>query len=184
MAWSCPAAQDVLGKCSIFLQKRYFSPMSFKELWIHLCKSTDLKIVEEFSVVSRLIWQRRNNFIFQTELSQPKCVIKQASNALVGLESIRNSRVKLKPGQQIEEKWSAPPENTYKFNWDAVVNKVNCRIRLWVIVTDHRGHMITALRKNRPLFPDPLLAEACGPLEAVKLGIQMGINQMVLEGDS
>lgn len=77
MAWSCPAVQDLWGQCSRFLQKRSFPPMSFKELWFLLCNSADMEILEEFAMVSRLIWLRRNNYIFKKEFCHTNHVIKQ-----------------------------------------------------------------------------------------------------------
>lgn len=64
------------------------------------------------------------------------------------------------------------------------MDKINCRIGLGVIVRDHKGLIIAALRMNRPLLHDPLLAKACGAFEAAKLGIQLGLTQVILKGDS
>ncbi|KAF5447435.1 hypothetical protein F2P56_032989 [Juglans regia] len=177
ITWDCPAAQDVWGQCSRFPQKKSFPPMSFKELWFHLCITANMEILEEFVVISKLLWQRRNKFIFQKEFSHPSSSLKQAHGELGEMEALKNSRTRLQTVEQIKEKWTPPPLSSYKINWDAVVDKTNCRIGLGVVVRDHRGLMIDALRMNRPLFPDPLLAEAYGLFEATKLGIQLGLSR-------
>ncbi|KAF5442612.1 hypothetical protein F2P56_035252 [Juglans regia] len=69
-------------------------------------------------------------------------------------------------------------------NWDASVDKYRGRVGIGVIIRDHKGLMIAALRMSRPLYPDPTLAEACWAYEATKFGLQLGLSKVVLEGDS
>lgn len=40
------------------------------------------------------------------------------------------------------------------------------------------------MRLNRPLFPDPLLAEAIGALEVTCFGLKLSLNKVILKGDS
>lgn len=40
------------------------------------------------------------------------------------------------------------------------------------------------IRMNRPLFPNPHLAEAYAALHAVLLGLDMGLRKIILEGDA
>ncbi|XP_042987158.1 uncharacterized protein LOC122315356 [Carya illinoinensis] len=171
-------------QCSRTLQKRYFPPMSFRELWNQLCQSADLDVPEEFAIVSRLIWLRRNSFIFQGEFKHPSSVVSQASIAMLELEANRNIRENTQQGEQIQVKWSPPPKNMFKMNWDAAVDKTKCRVGIGVIVRDHRGQMTTALRKRRSLYPGHALAKTCGAYEATKFGLQLDLSQVVLEGDS
>ncbi|XP_018853114.2 uncharacterized protein LOC109015083 [Juglans regia] len=183
MAWNCPATQDVWGQCSRILQKRFFPLMSFRELWNLICQVADMKVLEEFATVSRLIWNRRNKFIFQQVFLHPNEVIRQASEALIEMETCRITR-SIQPKEDQKERWTPPPEFLFKMNWDASVDKFRGRIGIGVIIRDHKGLMIAALRMSRPLYPDPTLAEACGAYEATKFGLQLRLSKVVLEGDS
>ncbi|XP_041026918.1 receptor kinase-like protein Xa21 [Juglans microcarpa x Juglans regia] len=40
------------------------------------------------------------------------------------------------------------------------------------------------MRLKKQLFPNPLLAESLGALQAIKLGLDLGLHQVVIEGDS
>ncbi|KAF5477294.1 hypothetical protein F2P56_003944 [Juglans regia] len=44
--------------------------------------------------------------------------------------------------------------------------------------------VIATLRQKEKLYPDPLLAESYGALQAVKLAREIGLHQVILEGDS
>ncbi|KAF5460015.1 hypothetical protein F2P56_019915 [Juglans regia] len=182
MAWNCPTAQDVWGQCSRFLQKRSFHLMTFRELWSLICQDAEMKVLEEFSTVSRLIWNRRNKFIFQQVFLHPNEVIRQASEALIEMETCRITR-STQPKEDQKERWSPPPEGLFKMNWDASVDKDRGRIGIGVIIRDHKGLMTAALRMSRPLYPDPTLAEACGAYEAASLVYSLGSPRVRVSGE-
>ncbi|XP_035546313.1 uncharacterized protein LOC118348520 [Juglans regia] len=80
--------------------------------------------------------------------------------------------------------WQAPPSNWIKVNWDSAVDKTEGFIRVGVVVRDNAGHTIATKRTKKHLFPDPALAEAYGALIAVQFGLELGLSQVIIEGDS
>ncbi|KAF5475450.1 hypothetical protein F2P56_007254, partial [Juglans regia] len=180
--WNCPAAQDVWHQCSKKLQKCSSPKPTIKNL---ITEREDLggkNLVEEFAVVARRVWMRRNHFIFQQEFRCPNSMVKLAKETLNELNSSPiNESVQQTSVQHRNSSWTPPPENIYKINWDAAVDRSQCKIGIGIIIRDWNGRVVVTLRKFRPLFPDPLLAEA---MEASCLGLQLGIKRIILEGDS
>ncbi|XP_040993835.1 uncharacterized protein LOC121240415 [Juglans microcarpa x Juglans regia] len=85
--------------------------------------------------------------------------------------------------QQIDT-WSPPPLHTYKINWDAAIDKRNCKVEIEIIVRDHSGQVVASSRLNISLFPESFLAEAIGAMEASRISNYLGLTKIILEGDS
>ncbi|XP_042939476.1 uncharacterized protein LOC122274506 [Carya illinoinensis] len=80
--------------------------------------------------------------------------------------------------------WKPSPMHTYKLNWDAALDRIQSRIGIGVVVRDYEGRILATMRKNKCLFPDPLLAEAYGTLQATTFGLELGLRKIILQGDS
>ncbi|KAF5458866.1 hypothetical protein F2P56_022864 [Juglans regia] len=182
--WNYPAAQDVWHQCSTKLQKCHSPKPSIKNLITELEDSGGKEVIEEFAVVARRIWMRRNQFIFQQEFRSPNSVAKLAKEILYELNSTTLNESVQQLSIQNRPNWSPPPENTFKLNWDAAVDRIQCKIGIGLIIRDWNGRVVATSGKYRPLFPDPLLAEAMGAMEATCFGLQLGITRIILEGDS
>lgn len=75
------------------------------------------------------------------------------------------------------QSWTPPRKNYFKINWDAVVDKVDCKVGIGIIVRDENGLVSAAMRQNKSLFPNPLLAKIVGAFETIKFGLQLGSHQ-------
>lgn len=53
-----------------------------------------------------------------------------------------------------------------------------------MVVRDNASQVISTMRTIKHLFPNPLLIEAFGALQAVKFGLDFGLLQVILEWDS
>ncbi|KAF5454503.1 hypothetical protein F2P56_024161 [Juglans regia] len=97
----------------------------------------------------------------------------------------KNARVKkaLLPPPHTTQ-WCKAPLNQYKINWDAAIDKVNCRIGIGVIIRDWNGCVSAILRSTCSSFPDPLLGEAIAALSAIKFCYDLGPRSIILKGDS
>ncbi|XP_018831004.1 uncharacterized protein LOC108998763 [Juglans regia] len=80
--------------------------------------------------------------------------------------------------------WQAPPVDWFKINWDGAVDKAKGLIGIGVVIRDSFGQVIVAMRQGKKLYPDPLLAKSYGALQAVKVAWEIGLHQIILEGDS
>ncbi|KAF5468365.1 hypothetical protein F2P56_012522 [Juglans regia] len=143
----------------------------------------DSRIIQEFAVVARKIWWRRNKFLFEGTFAHPNAVVREARGTLDMLVEEESRLARGQTNTQVED-WQAPPSNWIKLNWDSAVDKVNGVIGVGVTVRDSIGYTIATKQTNKILFPDPLLAEAFGALKAVQFGVELGLSQVVVEGDS
>ncbi|XP_040987665.1 uncharacterized protein LOC121235382 [Juglans microcarpa x Juglans regia] len=65
--------------------------------------------------------------------------------------------------------WQAPPVDWFKINWDGAADKAKGLIGIGVVIRDSSGQVITTMRQRIKLYPNPLLAESYGALQAVKV---------------
>ncbi|XP_031254338.1 uncharacterized protein LOC116112328 [Pistacia vera] len=104
------------------------------------------------------------------------------------LNSLHQSRTSLNAHPQIPNpsspRWQPPPEGIYKINWDASVRKEDCTIGVGIAIRDWQGRFMATMRMKKPMFPDAYLAESFAALQAVILAADIGINQIILEGDA
>ncbi|KAF5454797.1 hypothetical protein F2P56_024435 [Juglans regia] len=143
----------------------------------------DNRTIQEFAVVARKIWWRRNKLLFEGSFAHRNAVVREA-RGILDLQIEEESRLVRGQTNTLEEDWQAPPSNWIKLNWDSVVDKANGVIGVRVAVRDSFGYTIATKKTNKLLFPDPLLAEAFGALKAVQFGVELGLSQVIVEGDS
>ncbi|XP_035551020.1 uncharacterized protein LOC118349632 [Juglans regia] len=164
--WRCELAKDVWSQCSKSLQKCHQPYMAMLQLLEVLIQTMDSRIIQEFAVVARKIWWRRNKLIFEGSFAHPNAVVREA-RGILDLLIEEESRQDHGQANTLEEDWQAPPSNWVKLNWDSAVDKAKGVIGVGVAVRDSFGYTIATMRTNKHLFPDPLLAEAFGALKAV-----------------
>ncbi|XP_042944578.1 uncharacterized protein LOC122278455 [Carya illinoinensis] len=81
-------------------------------------------------------------------------------------------------------KWSTPPPAFFKANWDAAIDKDNSKVGIGVIVRDSDGLVIGSLCSSITLTPNPKIGEAVAALRATMLCAELGLTQIILEGDA
>ncbi|KAF5469111.1 hypothetical protein F2P56_013207 [Juglans regia] len=107
-------------------------------------------------------------------------VLKETSKMFLPKPTIKNLIKELEDsgGKELVEEFAVVARR------DAAVDRIQCKIGIGLIIRDWNGRVVATSRKFRPLFPDPLLAEAMGAIEASCFGLQLGIKRIILEGDS
>ncbi|XP_042979960.1 uncharacterized protein LOC122310146 [Carya illinoinensis] len=144
--------------------------------------------LEEFTVVARKLWLRRNAFIFNQEFWPPYKIIREVKERIQWdqEEQGRASQQVHMHGRTTSSKteWRPPPQDWFKVNWDGAVNKVKGFVGVGVVVRDCQGMVVATLRQRKPLIPDPFLTESYGALKVVQFARELGLSKVVLEGDS
>jgi ribonuclease HI len=69
-------------------------------------------------------------------------------------------------------------------NWDATVGKNFGRLGLGAVIRDHNGFMCASKSLTRPGMLDPTAAKALAAIMAISLYNELGIRQVLLEGDA
>ncbi|KAG6678120.1 hypothetical protein I3842_14G064300 [Carya illinoinensis] len=77
-------------------------------------------------------------------------------------------------------KWTAPPPNFFKVNWDAAIDKGNSKLGIGVVIRDSDGSIVTSLCSSMDLDPDPLLGKA-EARRATSFCAKLGLDDIILE---
>ncbi|KAF5465338.1 hypothetical protein F2P56_015356 [Juglans regia] len=183
--WECESARDVWSQCTKSIQKRHFSHMDFLEIFEAMAEGMTFECMQEFVMVAKQVWWRRNDFIFNQRFRHPNQVTMVANEnirMMKDLEMQKNeSSTSINSNSVI---WQPPPFLFYKFNWDAAVDKIRAKVGIGIVVRDCEGRIIAIMRRKQSLLPLPALAEAFGALIAVNFALDLGLTKTIFEGDS
>lgn len=80
--------------------------------------------------------------------------------------------------------WSRPPPSFFKINWGATCDGENRKMGFGAIIRDDAREVIGSLRAGRSFHVCPYTTEAYGLLLSILLWKNIGIIQLILEGDS
>ncbi|KAK9987323.1 hypothetical protein SO802_032274 [Lithocarpus litseifolius] len=137
---------------------------------------------ELFAIQVWHIWHQRN----QSRLQQPCCLTDDLKHeAQACWDEIRASNPR--PNQvrpQPKPKWTAPPPNTYKINYDGAVSDEENKAGVGVIIRDCNGEVIASLIQQLEQAYQPVEVEAIAACRAVELGSELGVGCAIVEGDS
>ncbi|XP_042944781.1 uncharacterized protein LOC122278662 [Carya illinoinensis] len=157
--WSCPSAQDAWGLSSRKLQKERVVESPFSSIVGHMFSVLDENDMSTFASIVHQLWKRRNQYVFEGKYDAPETVVSTATKLVLNYKEANRIQVSRdKPVAPSVRSWSAPPLHAFKANWDASVDKVQCKVGIGVVIRDWNGCVVATLRSQRDLLPDPLLA--------------------------
>ena len=100
-------------------------------------------------------------------------------------EFLQAREVELSPPRpQVIQRWRPPDPYFYKINFDAAVFQVSNLAGVGVIARDNRGDPIGMLTMPIPFRQSVVELEALACQRAVQFALEIGLNQVVIEGDS
>jgi hypothetical protein len=138
------------------------------------------------AVVAKGIWTRRNGVVFREDLIHPDVLIRGATNSMQQFKLTKEYKdLVSNPEREMEnEKWKNPPAGMYKVNWDIAIDANLKCMGLGVIIRDEKGRVFAASSKILESFQEPTFGEAMGARGAVEFSRELGLSEIVLEGDS
>ena len=142
-----------------------------------------LRIVSSyFAIQVWCIWHQRN----QSRLHQPCCLTKDlkltAQDRWDEVRSCYPLPIPTRP--QPKPKWSVPPSNKYKINYDGAISEVDNISGIGVIVRNCNSEVIASLVQQVEQAFQPLQVEAIAACRAVEFGSEIGVDCAIVEGDS
>ncbi|XP_042950057.1 uncharacterized protein LOC122282168 [Carya illinoinensis] len=182
---SYKSAQDVWGVGPRRLQKLQTLESPFSEVVSLVFEAMDEETTYEFAAIACQVWKRRNHLIFEDSFATPESVVKGARQSVANFQEANRVRHggSLRTNQPAAQ-WSAPPLHTYKANWDATVDRVNCKIGIGVVIRDSQGRIYASLKSPKDSFPNAHLAESLAALRAVTFCKRLSLARVILEGDA
>jgi len=182
--WECPSVKAVWQESSHRIQKLSFSVddgLALVQKLLEVLEEKDILVV--FST-TRLLWLRRNSFVFTGSFTAPGIVVQQAQ-ILVELFAEAQAHVQLPVIGPVEiEKWSRPPCNELKANWDAAWEGHTRMMGVGVVVRDWHGKVVAVVAETFYHSSDPTQAEARAAWRAISPYHDLGLHRVHFEGDS
>ena len=81
-------------------------------------------------------------------------------------------------------KWKPPPPGYFKINYDgALYSSSNCS-GIGIVIRDHEGLVIAPLAQSVNQAYKPVEIEAMAAARAIEFAAEIGMDRVVLEGDS
>lgn len=123
--------------------------------------------------------------VFSRHFSAPQNLAAAARNMVDDFSFVQQR----KKGQesshgQLSDRWSPPSNGYVKINWDAAINPGLRRMGIGVVIRDNAGGFVAAQIKNFPFMVDTTVAEAWGTWCVMRLGCELGLTHVQLEGDA
>jgi len=147
-----------------------------KDLW------DKLQVVEfvEAMTIARLLWMRRNKWVFEGQISTPSHVIQQAQDAMESYAHAHSSSHHAARTSEDEcQKWTKPPTGELKCNWDAALIPGQKIVGVGVMVRDDQGRMVASLARAIPGIDHPTVAESWAAWKAVELCCVLGASASI-----
>jgi ribonuclease HI len=183
--WDCPSSQDVWSPSGRKLQKIHSGGENFCELIETLMERLMKNELELFVMIVKGIWKRRNGVMHGEQFKHPGEVVRQATGHL---NDFRNANMKQGEGMEsspsTKAKWEAPVLDFYKANWDVAISQAENIVGIGVIIRDGQGNVIAALSQQVKSMHDPVTTEAIAARRAVEFCIEVGVQEVIFEGDS
>jgi hypothetical protein len=184
--WQCSSACDVWAAGGRVFQKSHFEGPEFIQVvegMFDRCDQTEFAL---FVGITRRIWFRRNEVIHGGYFSHPNLIVQQASQEDEHAQMIIVKQRGHGPsvGEAPMTGWKAPPQDSFKINWDAGMDQKRGRVGLGVVIRDHQGRMWASKSRTVRGFMDPKTGETMAALMAVQFCQEMGFHNAHFEGDA
>jgi ribonuclease HI len=91
-------------------------------------------------VTARMIWLRRNNFVFDNVFSPPASVIERSKQFMANFKEAFYSRNRPPESPpSVNARWTPPPADMWKINVDAAVDQTTMKMGVGVVIRDSGG---------------------------------------------
>ena len=180
--WTCKEVAGLWSSLDWFHQSVPVQPVNYRELLARFMPSQDDYKAEIFAIVGWCVWNRRNAIHYNREVRLVDNICREADNLLQ--EFLQAQEVELSPPRpQVMQRWQPLDPNIYKINFDAAVFRVLNLAGVGVIARDNRVDSIGAQTMPVPFRQSVAELEALACQKAVQFALEIGLTQVVVEGD-
>ena len=128
------------------------------------------------------MWTNRNSVRHGGTRKTPEALVQWASHYLIDYATVTESHV-VRP-ELVQVAWTPPPHSVLKINVDGAFSKHSRSAGIGVVIRDDAGSLVVALSKHFHVPLGPLEAEAKAFEASLQLAWDLGLQNVVLEGDS
>ncbi|KAL0004760.1 hypothetical protein SO802_012321 [Lithocarpus litseifolius] len=178
--WSCPSLSQVWDGDPQWSFRQTSRYSDFAQL---LSSVLDAACnVELLATIMWTIWFRRN----KTRFAPPGLPLDQImQTAIDSFLEFQKAQTPAEPRiARPRTRWFAPPNESFKINFDGAVFKDKDRAGIGVIIRDSRGLVMGSMSQVVPLPQTIVELEALAALKALEFAADLGLFNVILEGDS
>ena len=182
--WGCKVTKETWSETSFKLDRLDRPPKDFLNVVWLLMASSGEKDWEKFAVTAWLLWNNRNSVRFGGKCKNGKTFEGEARNYVEDFRAACLTECqKAQPAPRVKH-WTPPPQGMYKVNVDVVVFMEQRCCGIGVVIRNDKGQMMGALCKKVVVPWGALKAEAKAAKTSILLAWDLGLNDIVVEGDS
>jgi ribonuclease HI len=136
-------------------------------------------------MIAKCIWKRRNGVMHGGLFTHPSEVIKQATRLLNDYREANAKKMEnVESPLPATQGWEPSVINFLKANWDVAIRQTENIMGIGVSICDGEGHVIATLSEQVKAVYDPITDEAMAARRAVEFCHEVGVFDVILEGDS
>ena len=144
------------------------------------------KQLELFAYTAWSIWNQRN----QVRVRAPAITLHQIPSASRSLlqeyqsNTLSSDSHLHRRTQHVQQRWEPPPANFVKINFDGAVFSKDKFSRVGAVIREENGLVLGSCSKHLPQAYSAVEVEALAAATALALAEDLGMQRVILEGDS
>lgn len=183
--WSCQSLKEIWWEektCRKHLLEKF---ASFRDLFLGMKRHEIPNLAELFAMLAWSIWNKRNACRMGQVYPPNSRIFNDAVERLQEYHSVLDEPLFSSVGPIPSATQWVPPKNPlFKVNYDGALFRDTSTAGLGAVIRDHEGHLIGALSERIYLPPSVDDVEALICRRAVTFAAEIGLREVVVEGDS
>ena len=181
--WKCPGLSQIWSSLPELKLQQSQNFSSIPSLITHGQKEGDL--LEKVAMILWTIWFRRNQIGVKNSdypISQVTTNAMQALQDFKRANFMASAQILAQTTQRV--RWSPPPQNSLKTNFDGATFRDIGKARIRVIISDGEGQALASLLEQIPLSLSSDVFEALAVARAISFALEIRCSSFILKGDS
>ena len=182
----CKHGTEVWSSCKIALPCGVKEEWSFVDTWSKLrtCWEASPELLEKWITICWGIWKSRNEVRHGGKRRPGQVVVRSSLRLLADFQAANERPSKQETENQPMATWLPPPQGSFKVNVDGALFSKTKQAGVGVMVRDEQGNVIAAMSRKLD-FPLGALETEAKALEiGVNFAKEVGLRDVVFEGDS
>ena len=181
--WGCQVLKEVWWEEEILRNHLSMRFVDFRDPWIGITSLEEPNLAERFAFVAWSIWNKRNATRMHASSLPFHLLYQDMQERLLEYRLAQEPPIpKFRPTGAT--RWYPPQISQHKVNYDGTLFKEIWQAGVGVVVRDADGRVCGALSDRTILLGTMEEVEAIACREAVRFALQLGLADMVFEGDS